>query len=150
MRMRPVDTVWTPLRRRPLAVLAIVAVLIVSGIVLVGYRIMTDPDEPPCSPPSQQEQRGYEVFVHSHLEDAEDLEWHVADCDDKGEAELKFTTARTPAAARDAFLNDPACLPTTGPDATEYDVTCNSSAPEVSIWFEDTTGPTTTGMLWVP
>lgn len=150
MRIRPLDTVWTPLRRRPLAVLAIVAVIIVSGIVLGGFRIMANPDKPSCSPPNREEQKVQEAFLLSHVGDAQDLDWYIADCDDDGVATLEFTTARPPAAARDAFLTDTSCSPTTGPNAGEYNVTCSSGAAEVSILFEDTTVARASGMLVVP
>lgn len=99
MRMRPVDNVWTPRQRRPLLVLAVVlaTLLILSGVVFVAVKILADLDQTfSCSPPSQEEMKVQEAFVRSHISDAQDLDWEVWDCDDRGVAELEFTTDRTP------------------------------------------------------
>ena len=129
-----------------MAVLA--SLLLLAGVALAANRFIDSVFD--CSPPSQHDMQVQEAFLRSHVTDARGLEWTVADCDDQGEAWLEFSTALTPAAARDAFLTDPSCSPDLGPDADDQGVNCTSGDAEIYVFFEATSVAATSGELTLP
>lgn len=74
------------------------------------------------------------------------------DCDDNGQVVLDFTTRQGGEAASGAFTRDPACHPSTEPDAALGDVNCRVGGKlEVAIYFEDPGAADTNGELtWTP
>ena len=128
-------------------VLLVVVVTVSVGLGAVTALHRLTGSMPSCSPPTETEKQAQEVFLHSHVDDAADLEWTVADCDDNGDAWLQFGTALPPHAAREAFLTDSACSPYQGLDAGAEDVTCTSGDATIIVFLTPASSGTTQGEL---
>lgn len=66
--------------------------------------------------------------MKTHVSDARDFVWSVADCDDQGEAFLSFRTELAATVVSQSFLADPACSPSDADDAAENEVMCKAGA----------------------
>lgn len=136
--------------RAILIVVAAIAVLLVGGALWVKHELgdMSCP-----SPPTDQDEARHQAFVEAHVPDANGFDWTVADCDDRGQASLGFTTKLSPAAAAAAFLSDPACTSSTDADADPFDLSCEiSGTGAVVIYFSERAGKNglTAAELYLP
>jgi len=141
---KPIST-----RVRRVLVVVVVLALLATAVVLLGRWFLS---ETTCQTPLSQEMRTQqETFVRAQLPDAGDFQWMVMDCDDNGQVVLDFTTRQAGDDASQAFSRDPACHPSTEPDAAPGDVNCRVGKLEVAIYLEDTGAAVTNGELtWTP
>lgn len=143
---RPAAT--TVCRAAP-ALIGLVVLALIAGVIVLAVRYLTTDDAACADPPTPPERAEQEAFVTTHLHDARNFDWVVADCDEHGEASVDFTTRHTGRAASQAFLDDPACKASVEPDASPGDVTCAAENVTVSIYLHDTGAIDTNGTLFL-
>jgi hypothetical protein len=87
-----------------------------------------------CSRAGQRDlQQSQEGFVRAHFSDATSVEVLTYDCDSGDSAVLAFSTTRSPVAARDILLTDPACLSQEPEPSGDENVECQSGSDRVWI-----------------